>query len=554
MKTNVKIAQSAKARPIETIARKLGIRRTELIPYGRDKAKVSLAAMDRLSSMDDGKLILVTAINATRKGEGKTTQSIGIGQGLAKLRKNVAVCLREPSLAPVFGTKGGGCGAGYSQVIPMDDINLHFTGDLHAIGAANNLLGAMIDNHIYHGNDLDIDPDGIVWSRAIDISDRALRRVVVGVGHGERPGVEHAATFQVTAASEVMAVHGMARDFTDLKRRLGNIVFGFSSSGAPLRAKDLKAHGAMAALLKDALQPNLVQTMEGVPAFVHGGPFANIAHGCNSVVATRMALKLADYVVTEAGFGSELGAEKFFDIKCRSAKLKPNAVVLVATIRALRHHGGREDFDSADLDATIAGFGNLGRHIEIVRSFGLPMMVVLNRMSGDGPDEIAYVKKACAELAVQCIESDAYLKGGDGALEAAREVVRLTEQPARLRHPYPSTASIKEKARAVATRIYGGDGIEFSDLADKKIQQLEKLGFGKLPVVMAKIHSSLSGDPALAGAPTGFTIQVRDARLQAGAGTVVMLCGSILTMPGLSAHPGAERIDLGNDGQIRGLF
>jgi formate--tetrahydrofolate ligase len=554
MRSNVEIAQSVTPRPIQSIARKLGITVDELIPYGRSKAKVSLDIMKRLSSNEDGKLILVTAINATRKGEGKTTQSIGIAQAMAKLRKKVAVCLREPSLAPVFGTKGGGCGAGYAQVIPMEDINLHFTGDLHAIGTANNLLAAMIDNHVYHGNSLGIDPDGIIWSRAIDISDRALRRVTVGVGHGGRVGVEHAATFQVTAASEIMAVHGMARNFGDLKKRLGNIVFGFSKKGKPLCARDLKADGPMAALLRDSLQPNLVQTMEGVPVFVHGGPFANIAHGCNSVVATRMALKLADYVVTEAGFGSDLGAEKFFDVKCRTAGLKPAATVLVATIRALRHHGGAVEFDSPDMEATRSGCGNLRRHIGIVQSFGMPMIVVLNRMPNDRPEEIEYVTNACQELGVKCFQSQVYTDGGNGALDAAREVVRLTQQPSKLRHPYSKNAPLKEKAKMIATKIYGGKGIEFSTLASKKIRQIEKQGYGKLPVIMAKTHASLSGDPTLLGAPEGFKIQVRDVRLQSGAGTVVMICGSILTMPGLSVHPGAEQIDITGSGKITGLF
>ncbi len=555
MKSNIQIAQEAEALPIDKVGRRLGLRKKELIHYGRGMAKMSLSVMDRLGARSDGRLILVTSINPTRGGEGKTTQAIGITQALARIRKRASVCLREPSLAPVFGIKGGGCGAGYSQVIPMDEINLHFTGDIHAVGSANNLLAAMIDNHIFFGNELGIDSVGLNWNRSVDMSDRLLRKVTVGQGQS-RPGVEHVTGFQVTAASEVMAIMGMTDGFRDLKKRLGKIVFGFSRDGKPLTAKDLKAHGSMATLLKDALHPNLVQTIEGVPAFVHGGPFANIADGCNSIISTRMALKLSDYVVTEAGFGSDLGAEKFLDIKCRVGKMTPHAVVVIATLRALRHHGGAEDVHQPNLEATRTGFANLAHHVGNISAFGLPAVVAINMFPGDEMQrkELEWLVVECGKLGVGCHLSSVYMRGGAGGIEVARDLVRLSEERSRVSYCYPIRASLADKAERIARRVYGGDGITLSKTAREKIEQLEQLGYGKFPVVMAKTQYSLTSDPNIRGAPTGFKVPIRDIRVQAGAGTVVMLCGSMLTMPGLPRHPAAEKIDILPDGTIKGLF
>ena len=555
--TDIEIAQAAKAEPIDSIAERAGIAPEYLEHYGRYKAKVSLSLLGEKERSPDGKLILVTAINPTPAGEGKTTTTVGLADALRRIGKNSVVALREPSLGPVFGVKGGAAGGGYAQVIPMEDINLHFTGDFHAIGAANNLLAAMLDNHIYQGNALNIDPRRITWRRAVDMNDRQLRFITDGLG-GRVNGVPREDGFDITVASEVMAVLCLAGSLPDLKARLSRMVVGYTYDEKPVTAGDLKAAGAMAALLKDALKPNLVQTLEGTPAFVHGGPFANIAHGCNSVIATRMALKLGDYAVTEAGFGADLGAEKFFDIKCRAAGLRPDAVVVVATVRALKHHGGaaKDALGREDLDALRAGMPNLLRHVENIREvYGLPCVVAINRFPTDTSSELELVERLCGELGVRAVLSEVWGRGGKGGEALAREVVRLcAEETGDFRFAYDSDDSLRAKIEAVARRVYRAENVSFTALAERELAQLEALGFGSLPVCMAKTQYSFSDDAKKLGAPEGFTLTVRKLRVSAGAGFVVALTGDIMTMPGLPKSPAAERIDVDENGVISGLF
>lgn len=554
-KSDIEIAQSAKLRPITEIAKAAGIDEKHLEVYGRYKAKVDFSYLAE-NTRKNGRLILVTAITPTPAGEGKTTTTIGLADGLKRIGKSAAVALREPSLGPVFGVKGGAAGGGYAQVVPMEDINLHFTGDFHAIGAANNLLAAMTDNHIYQGNALGIDPRRITWRRCVDMNDRQLRRIVNGLG-GKTGGVPREDGYDITVASEIMAVFCLASSLKDLKKRLSAIVVGYTYDGKPVTAGDLKAQGAMAALLKDALKPNLVQTLEGTPAFVHGGPFANIAHGCNSVLATKAALATADYAVTEAGFGADLGAEKFFDIKCRLAGLKPSAVVLVATVRALKMHGGldKKELNKEDLSAIEKGLPNLVRHLRNIKEvFGLPVVVAINKFPTDTEAEIKLVAEKCKALGANAVLSDVWAKGGAGGEALAKEVVKLCEEKSELKFAYEPTDSIEDKISAVAKKVYGGDGAEFTAEAKKQIKTLEGLGFGDLPVCIAKTQYSFSDDAKKLGAPEGFKITVRSVKVSAGAGFAVALTGDIMTMPGLPAVPAAEKVDVDDDGKITGLF
>lgn len=555
--SDIAIAQAAQLERIEDIAAKIGLAEEDLELYGRYKAKVDLGLQERLADRPDGKLILTTAITPTPAGEGKTTTAVGLADGLNRLGKKVMVALREPSLGPVFGIKGGAAGGGYAQVVPMEDINLHFTGDIHAVGAANNLLAAMVDNHIHQGNRLGIDPRRVTWRRALDMNDRQLRQIVSGLG-GRPNGVPREDGFDITVASEVMAVLCLAKDFADLKERLARIVVGYTYEGKPVTAGDLKAAGAMTVLLKEALKPNLVQTLEGTPAFVHGGPFANIAHGCNSVVATRLGLKLADYVVTEAGFGADLGAEKFCHIKCRSAGLKPDAVVIVATIRALKYNGHvpREELDKENLAALEEGLPNLLKHVEnITQKFGLPAVVAINRFPTDTDREIELVREACGRLGVRAVLSDVWARGGAGGEELARAVLELIDKGENnFRFLYDLDLSLKEKIETVAKEIYGAGQVAYTKQAEEELAFLEGLGYGKLPVCMAKTQASITDDPTVRGAPRGFTVTVRQARISAGAGFVVALTGTIMTMPGLPRVPAAEAIDIAPDGRIEGLF
>ncbi len=554
--TDIEIAQQAKPLPIRDIAAKLGLTEEDLIPYGHDKAKVRLSVRERLADRPDGKLILVTAISPTPAGEGKTTTTVGLGDALQKLGKNVVLALREPSLGPVFGIKGGAAGGGWAQVIPMEDINLHFTGDMHAIGAANNLLAAMLDNHIHQGNALNIDTRRITWKRCVDMNDRQLRQVTDGLG-GPLNGVPREDGFDITVASEIMAVLCLAADIPDLKERLASIVVAYDREGKPVTAGMLKAQGAMTALLKDAIQPNLVQTLEHTPAFVHGGPFANIAHGCNSVTATKMAMKLGDYCVTEAGFGADLGAEKFFNIKCRKAGLSPDAAVIVATVRALKSHGGvvKTELGNENLEALEKGLPNLLKHIEnITEHFGIPAVVAINRFPTDTEAELELVREKCKALGVNVALSEVWAKGGDGGIELAKEVVALCEKPSTLHLTYENTDTLEEKVRAVVQNVYGGDDVQFLPAAKKELDRLTALGYGDLPVCMAKTQYSFSDDPALLCRPSGFTVTVRGVKLSAGAGFVVVLTGSIMTMPGLPKVPAAEAIDVDENGRITGLF
>ncbi len=554
MKTDIEIAREAAIRPIGEIAKKLGLFEEDIELYGKYKAKLEpLATAGRKA---EGRLILVTAITPTPAGEGKTTTTVGLADGLSRLGKKTVVALREPSLGPVFGIKGGAAGGGYAQIIPMEDINLHFTGDIHAVGAANNLLAAMLDNHIFQGNELNIDPERIVWKRCVDMNDRQLRYVEDGLG-GPKSGVPRKDGFDITVASEVMAILCLATSLEDLKKRLSRIVVAYNKEGEPVTAGDLKAAGAMAVLLKDAIKPNLVQTLEGTPALVHGGPFANIAHGCNSVAATCAALKLGDYVVTEAGFGADLGAEKFLDIKCRMAGLKPSAVVIVATVRALKMHGGLEktELSREDLSALEKGLPNLLRHVSNIKNvYGLPAVVAVNRFPTDTDAEISLVIKKCRELGVNAVLSTVWAEGGKGGEELAREVVRLTEEKSDFRFAYDAQLPIKEKIEAIVTKIYGGKGAVYSPEAEEEIARLEALGFGKTPVCIAKTQYSFSDDPAKSGAPEDFFVTVQHCKISAGAGFVVALTGSIMTMPGLPKSPAAERIDIDADGKITGLF
>lgn len=556
MLTDIEIAQQAKMLKIGEVAEKLGISAEELEPYGHYKAKLSQKLFDRVKDKPDGKLILVTAINPTPAGEGKTTTSVGLCEGMNKIGKKTCVALREPSLGPVFGIKGGAAGGGYSQVVPMEDINLHFTGDMHAITAANNLLAAMIDNHIQQGNELRIDERRILFKRCLDMNDRSLRNCVVGLG-GKVNGVPREDHFQITVASEIMAIMCLSKDLADLKERLGNILIGYTYDDKPLFARDLKAVGAMTALLRDAINPNLVQTLENNPAIIHGGPFANIAHGCNSVRATKLALKLSDYVVTEAGFGSDLGAEKFFDIKCRTAGLKPDCVVLVATIRALKYNGGvaKPDLSKENVEALQKGIVNLGVHIENMRQFGVPVVVAINHFATDTEAEIDLVNEYCRKMVVKVAFSDVFAKGGEGAVELAEEVVRAIEdEDSHFAPLYGLNDTIKEKFEAIATKIYRADGVVYTAKADRAIKEIEALGLDKLPICVAKTQYSLSDNPTLLGRPTGFKINVGDVRVSSGAGFVVIYTGDIMTMPGLPKVPSAENIDVNENGYITGLF
>ncbi len=554
MKTDIEIAQSAQMLPIAQVAEKAGIDVGLLEHYGRVKAKIDIGPLrDRPRK---GKLILITAINPTPAGEGKTTTSVGLADALKKLGKNVLLCLREPSLGPVFGVKGGAAGGGYAQVVPMEDINLHFTGDFHAIGAANNLLAAMLDNHIQQGNALGIDVKKITWRRCVDMNDRQLRSIVDGLG-GRMQGVPREDGFDITVASEIMAVLCLASDLKDLKARLARIIVGYTYDDKPVTAADLKAQGAMAALLKDAIKPNLVQTLENTPALVHGGPFANIAHGCNSVSATDTALKLADYVVTEAGFGADLGAEKFLDIKCRAAGLDPSAVVIVATVKALKYNGGvpKAELGAENLEALERGLPNLLKHVEnITQVYGLPCVVAINRFSNDTDAELALIADKCRALGVNVALSEVWGKGGEGGVPLAEEVLRLCDQPHQFQFAYEPDLPLRDKIEAIVRRVYGGAGVSYAPAAAKELDRLEAMGFGSLPVCMAKTQYSLSDDPAKLGRPEGFTITVSRARVSAGAGFVVVQTGDIMTMPGLPKVPAAEKIDVDENGVISGLF
>lgn len=556
-KSDIEIAQEAKPQDIREIAKKLGLTDDEVELYGKYKAKVDYNLLKKDSKSTKSKLILTTAINPTPAGEGKTTTTIGVADAFAKLDKNVLVALREPSLGPVFGVKGGAAGGGYAQVIPMEDINLHFTGDFHAIGAANNLLAAMLDNHIHQGNALGIDSRRITWRRCVDMNDRQLRNITDGLG-GKAHGVPREDGFDITVASEIMAAFCLANDIIDLKERLGNIIVGYTYNNEPVTARQLNANGAMAALLKDALKPNLVQTLEGTPSFVHGGPFANIAHGCNSVIATKMAMHFADYVVTEAGFGADLGAEKFLDIKCRMADLKPDAVIIVATVRALKYNGGvaKDKLNEENLEALEAGLPNLLKHVEnITKVYGLPAVVAINRFPLDTEAELKLVEDKCKELGVNVALSEVWAKGGEGGIAVAKEVLRLLdEEENNFKFCYEDDLSIKEKIEAIATKIYGADGVDFAPAAEKEIANLEKLGFSKLPICMAKTQYSLTDDQTKLGRPTGFRITVRQLTVSAGAGFIVALTGEIMKMPGLPKVPAAERIDVDENGVISGLF
>lgn len=555
MMTDIEIAQQAQPVPVLQIAKQLGIREEETESYGRYKAKLNDRLFARLKDHKDGKLILVTAINPTPAGEGKTTTTAGLGQAMAKIGKKAIVALREPSLGPVFGVKGGAAGGGYAQVLPMEDINLHFTGDMHAITSANNLLCAMLDNHLQQGNTLSIDPRRVLIKRCLDMNDRALRNIVVGLG-GKVNGIPREDGFMITVASEVMAILCLSEDLQDLKRRLGNILVAYTAAGRPVYAKDLHAQGAMTALLKDAIMPNLVQTLEGSPVIMHGGPFANIAHGCNSVRATKLALKLADYCITEAGFGSDLGAEKFLDIKCRCAGLRPNAIVVVATCRALKYNGGalKETLQNENMEALQKGIGNLGVHIDNMRSYGVPVVVAINRFDTDTKRELAFIEQYCTQKGADFALSEVFAKGGAGGIALAQKICRAVEQPSEFSPVYPLDIPLKQKILAVATKIYGASGVVYTSAAEKALREVESLGGGALPVCIAKTQYSLSDNPALLGAPKDFTITVRDVRLSNGAGFVVVLTGDIMTMPGLPKEPAAQRIDVSQDGVISGLF
>ena len=555
-KTDIEIAQEANPQDIRDIAKKINLSEDDIELYGKYKAKIDYNVLNRTKSRA-GKLILTTAINPTPAGEGKTTTSIGVADALAKLGKNVIAALREPSMGPVFGIKGGAAGGGYAQVVPMEDINLHFTGDMHAIGAANNLLAAMLDNHVYQTNSLNINPKRITWRRCVDMNDRQLRNVVDGLGK-KVDGVTREDGFDITVASEVMAAFCLSNNISELKENLGNIVVAYNYSGKPVTARDLNAHGAMAAILKDALKPNLVQTLEGTPAILHGGPFANIAHGCNSIIATKMGMHMADYVVTEAGFGADLGAEKFLDIKCRKAGIRPDAVIIVATVRALKYNGGvaKDQLNNENLEALEKGLPNLLKHIEnITQVYKLPAVVAINRFPLDTDAELALVRSKCEELGVKVALSEVWAKGGEGGIEVANEVLKLIEEGENnFEYCYEEDMTIKEKLNAIATKIYGADGVNYTKEANKQIAELEELGYGNLPVCVAKTQYSLSDDQTKLGRPTGFTIEVRQANVSAGAGFVVVMTGEIMKMPGLPKLPAAERIDVDENGKISGLF
>ncbi|WP_119303227.1 formate--tetrahydrofolate ligase [Rhodospirillaceae bacterium SYSU D60009] len=553
--SDIEIARDATMRPIREVANKLGIPDEHLLPYGHTKAKISMKFVESLKDKPDGKLILVTAISPTPAGEGKTTTTVGLGDGLNRIGKKAIICLREPSLGPCFGVKGGAAGGGYAQVVPMEDINLHFTGDFHAISTAHNLLAALIDNHIYWGNDLAFDTRRVAWRRVMDMNDRALRSIVNSLG-GTPNGFPREDGFDITVASEVMAIFCLARDLKDLTQRLGNIIVGYTREKKPIYARDLKAEGPMTVLLKDAIAPNLVQTLENNPAFIHGGPFANIAHGCNSVIATTTALKMADYVVTEAGFGADLGAEKFFDIKCRKAGLKPAAAVIVGTIRALKMHGGvaKEDLGKENIEALKKGAANLARHIENVKKFGVPPVVAINRFVADTDAELDTVRQTCAELGVEAIECNHWAYGSAGIEKLAHTVVRMTEQKSNFTYLYPDNMPLWDKVRTIAQSLYGAQGIIADKVVRDRFHDLEKMGFGNYPVCMAKTQYSFSTDPNLKGAPSNHVVPVREVRLSAGAEFIVVICGEIMTMPGLPRVPSANNIKLNAKGDVEGLF
>ena len=555
MKSDVEIAQAAKMQPIEQVAAKIGLAPGDLELYGRYKAKVTLDAWQRVKDKPNGKLVLCTAINPTPAGEGKTTTSVGLADALSRRGHKAAAALREPSMGPCFGMKGGAAGGGYAQVVPMEDINLHFTGDFHAITTAHNLLAAIIDNHIQQGNALDLDVRRITWKRVLDLNDRALRHVVIGMG-GKAHGVPRETGFDITVASEMMAILCLARDLMDMKERLGRIVIGYTRDGRAVRADELGATGALTLLFKDAIKPNLVQTLEGTPVFIHGGPFANIAHGCNSIMATKFALKFADIVVTEAGFGADLGAEKFLDIKCRFAGISPDAVVIVATVRALKMHGGlsKKELEKVDMTALKKGMANLAKHIENVQKFGLPAVVAVNAFPTDTSEELDFVRRECEALGVEVALSEVWAKGGEGGEALAEKVEAALQKKADFRYIYDEKETIPEKIGKIAREIYGAAGVDFTKEAQRELEELEALGFDKMPVCMAKTQYSLSDDAALLGRPEGFRITVRELRLAAGAGFVVALTGSILTMPGLPKHPAAMDMDIKEDGKITGLF
>ncbi len=556
MKTDVQIAQESKMLPISEVAAKIGISEDDLIHYGKYKAKVSLDVLERLKDKPDGKLILVTAITPTPAGEGKTTTNIGLSMGLNKIGKTAITALREPSLGPSFGMKGGAAGGGFAQVVPMEDINLHFTGDFHAITTANNLISALLDNHIHQGNALGIDPRRVVWKRVMDMNDRALRNIVVGLG-GKPDGMPREDGFDITVASEIMAIFCLASDLEDLKRRVSEIVIAYKFDGSPVYAKDVHAQGAVALLFKDAIAPNLVQTLENTPALIHGGPFANIAHGCNSMLATKLGLKLADYTVTEAGFGADLGAEKFFDIKARFGNLKPDATVIVGTVRALKHHGGakKDELGIENLDFLSKGFKNLEKHIENVNKFGVPAVVAINIFPTDTQAELDFILNRCKEMGVAAVLSDVWANGGDGGVEMAKAVVEVAEKgEANFKPLYDVNDTIAEKIEKIAVEIYGADGVDFTNKCQKQIDNIEKMGFDKMPICMAKTQYSLSDDPLLLGRPEGFRITVRDIKVSRGAGFLVALTGEIMTMPGLPRVPAADNIDILESGEIVGLF
>lgn len=555
MKTDVEIAQAAKMEHIEKIAAQLDLDADDLELYGKYKAKLSINTWNKIKDNKNGKLILVTAINPTPAGEGKTTTSIGLGDALHSLGKKAALALREPSLGPCFGIKGGAAGGGYAQVVPMEDINLHFTGDFHAITSAHNLLAAVLDNHLQQGNQLDIDVRRVTWKRVVDLNDRALRNIICGLG-GKAHGVPRETGFDITVASELMAILCLASDLQDAKERIGRIVVAYNHAGQPVHADDLNVTGALTLLLKDAIKPNLVQSLEKTPAFIHGGPFANIAHGCNSVMATKHALKLADYVVTEAGFGADLGAEKFMDIKCRFAGLEPDAVVIVATVRAIKMHGGlsKQELAKQDLKALAAGMENLAKHIENINQFGLPAVIAINKFPTDTDEEIAFLEEECQKMGAQFSLSTVYSDGSKGAIDLAKKVIKAADAPSKMKLIYSDDMSVQEKIAAIATKIYGADSVEYTQAAEKSIAEINEFGFSNMPVCMAKTQYSLSDDMAKLGRPTGFKITIREIRLCAGAGFIVALTGNVLTMPGLPKKPAAENMDIDINGKITGLF
>lgn len=555
MLSDIEIARKAKIKPIEEIAETLGISNDFIERYGKYKAKISLKFINKIKNRKNGKLILVTAMSPTKAGEGKTTTTIGLGQALVSLGKKALICIREPSMGPCMGIKGGAAGGGYSQVIPMEDINLHFTGDIHAITAAHNLLAAMVDNHIHQGNELDINPEKIVWKRVMDMNDRALRNITVGLG-GKKNGIPHASGFDITVASELMAILCLAEDINDMKERFSKVIVAYTNKNKPVTAGDLHAQGAMAAIMKDALKPNLVQTLEHVPTFVHGGPFANIAHGCSSLIATKTALNLSDYVITEAGFGADLGAEKFFDIKCRLGNIIPNAVVVVATIRALKMHGGKSvnELNDSDVDALKTGLSNLFKHINNLKLYKVPLVVALNLFPSDTEEEIEFVKNACNSLNIPIEISTVFSDGGRGGISLAKKVLELAEKKSDFEFLYDENLTIKEKIKIISNKIYGAKDVEYSDEALDSLELIEKMGLDKLPVCIAKTPVSFSDDPKKLGAPEGFNIHVRNVSISAGAGFIVVLTGNVMTMPGLPSKPAAENIDVDEDGNISGLF